>query len=122
MLNKIKEKILLSVESYLILLGALVHFLFFFIFEFPKINVANPDMEIAGLTIVFRAFVLGFAIYLSAKLKDIANDNKAFSIALLVLALLSYIPSASRITNLVPLAIWAGTAVYIFIKYGVFEK
>lgn len=122
MMKKIKKDILLNKESYLIILGAIIHLIFFFLFEFKKINVPNPDMEIAGLTIVFRAFILIGALYFGAKLKDIANDNKAFAIGLLILALIANIPSADRLTNLVPVIIWVTTSVYIIIKYKVFGK
>lgn len=122
MMTKIKKDILLNKESYLIILGAFIHFLFFFLFEFKKINVPNPDMEIAGLTIVFRAFIVIGALYLGIKLKDIADDNKALSIGLLVLALFANIPSADRISNLVPVILWIGVSIYVIIKYNVFNK
>lgn len=122
MMTKIKKELILNKESYLIMLGAFIHFLFFFLFEFKKINVPNPDMEIAGLTIVFRMFIFIAALYFGLKLKDIADDNKSLSIGLFVIALVAIIPSADRVTNIVPVAIWLLVSVYIIIKYKVLSK
>lgn len=122
MMTKIKKELILNKESYLIILGAIIHFLFFFLFEFKKINVPNPDMEIAGLTIVFRMFIFIAALYFGFKLKDIADDNRALSIGLFVIALVAIIPSADRVTNFVPVIIWLLVSVYIIIKYKVFSK
>lgn len=121
-MSKLKEDFMRSTESYLIYLGALLHFLFFFIFEFKNINVQNPDMEVAGLTIVFRLIVLIMILVLAGKLRDIADDNKGQAITLFLIGAFSYIPSADRVTNMIPVLIWVGTAIYIIVKHKVLVK
>lgn len=121
-MNKIKADVMRSIESYIIYFGALLHFLFFFIFEFKNINVPNPDMEVAGLTIIFRLIVLIMVLVIAGKLRDIADDNKGQAITLFLIGAFAFIPSAERISNLVPVFIWVGTAVYIIIKYKVLVK
>ncbi|HKL61277.1 MAG TPA: hypothetical protein VJY66_02715 [Acholeplasma sp.] len=122
MLNKLKVDFMRSIESYLIYLGALIHFIFFLTFEFNNINVADPDMEVAGLTIVFRLIVVIIMLVLAGKLRDIAADNKGQAITLLLVGLFAIIPSAERISNMVPVLIWVSTAIYIIIKYKVLVK